>query len=96
MQSVFYHPLKVEILPSKINVTGFPGGSTVRNLPAVLELWVQSLGQENSLGQEKSLGQGNSLEEGRATHSSILAEKIPWIEEPGGLRSMGLQRVGHD
>ena len=41
-------------------------------------------------------GSGISLEKGMATHSSILAWRIPWTEEPGGLNSMGLQRVGHD
>ena len=48
------------------------------------EIWVQSLGREDPLGKEM------------ATHSSVLAWKIPWIEEPGRLQSMGLQRVGHD
>ena len=43
-----------------------------------------------------SLGQEEPLEEEMATHSSILAWKMPWTEEPGGLQSMGLQRVGHD
>ena len=57
---------------------------TVKNPPAVHETWLQSLGGEDP------------LEKGMATHSSILAWKIPWTEEPGGLRSMGLQRVGHD
>ena len=46
------------------------------------------------LGQ--SLGWDDPLEEGMATHSSILVWRIPWTEEPGGLQSMGLQRVGHD
>ena len=41
-------------------------------------------------------GQEDPLEEGMATHSSLLAWRIPWTEEPGGLQSMGLQRVGHD
>ena len=41
-------------------------------------------------------GSGKSPNEGMATHSSILAWRIPWIEEPGGLQSMGSQRVGHD
>ena len=54
----------------------------VKNLPAMLEAWVQSLGQENPLEKEM------------ATHSSILAWKIPWMEELGGLQSMGSQRVG--
>ena len=56
----------------------------VKNLPAVQETWVRSLGWEDA------------LEKGMATHSSILAERIPWTEEPGGLQSMGSQRVGHD
>ena len=42
------------------------------------------------------LGQEDPLEEGMATHSSILAWEIPWTEEPGGLQSVGSQRVGHD
>ena len=63
---------------------GFPGGSNVKNLPVMREAWVPSLGQEDPLKKEM------------ATHSSILAWKIPWTEEPGGLQSMGLQRVGHD
>ena len=56
----------------------------VKSLPAVWETWVQSLGQEDP------------LEEEMATHSSILAWKIPWTEEPGRLQSMGSKRVGHD
>ena len=57
---------------------------TVKNLPAMQETWVRSLGREDPLENE------------RATHSSILAWRIPWTEEPGGLQSMGSQRVGHD
>ena len=56
----------------------------VKNLPAVQETQVRSLGWEDPLEKEM------------ATHSSILAWKISWTEEPGGLQSMGLQRVGHD
>ena len=56
----------------------------VRNLPAMRETQVRSLGQEYP------------LEEGKATHSSILAWRIPWTEEPGRLQSIGSQRVGHD
>ena len=56
---------------------GFPGGSVVKNLPAIQETWVRSLGWEDP------------VEEGMATNSSILAWKIPWTEEPGGLQSMG-------
>ena len=44
----------------------------------------------------QSQGRDDPLEEGKATHSSILAWRIPWTEEPGGLRAMGLQRVGLD
>ena len=57
---------------------------TVKNLPAVQESKVRSLCQEDP------------LEKGMATHSSILAWKIPWTEEPGRVQSMGLHRVGHD
>ena len=46
--------------------------------------------------QVQSLGQEDPLEEGMATHSSILAWRVPWTEEPDGLQSMGLQRVRHD
>ena len=46
--------------------------------------------------QVRSLGGEDPLEEGMATHSSILAWRIPWIEEPGGLQSMGSQRFGHN
>jgi len=46
--------------------------------------------------QVQSLGQEDPLEEGMATHSSILAWKIPWTEEPGRLQSIGLERVGHN
>ena len=56
----------------------------VKNLPAMQENQVQSLGQEDP------------LDKGMATHSSILAWRVPWTEEPGGLQSMGSQRVGHD
>ena len=63
---------------------GFPGDLVVKNPPEMQEIWVRSLGQEVP------------LEEETATHSSILAWGIPWTEEPGGLQSMGLQRVGHN
>ena len=56
----------------------------VKNLPAMQETQVQSLGQEDP------------LEEEMATHSSILAWRIPWTEKPGGLQSMGSRTVGHD
>ena len=56
---------------------------TVKRLPTRQETWVQSLGQEDPLEKEM------------ATHSSTLAWKIPWMEEPARLQSMGSQRVGH-
>ena len=63
----------------------FPGGSdVVKHLPTMQETRVQSLGWEDLLEKEM------------ATHSSILAWKIPWTEEPGGLQSKGSQSVGHD
>ena len=56
----------------------------VKNLPEMQETWVRSLGWEDLLEKEM------------ATHSSKRAWEIPWTEEPSGLQSMGLQRVGHD
>ena len=56
----------------------------IKNLPAMQETWVWSPGQEDP------------LEKGMATHSSILAQRIPWTEEPGRLQSVRSQRVGHD
>ena len=52
--------------------------------------------QETEETQVRSLGQEDSLEKEMATHSSVLAWKIPWTEEHGGLQSMGSQRVRHD
>ena len=52
--------------------------------------------QETEEMQVRSLDQEDALEEEMAAHSSILAQRIPWIEEPGGLQSMGSQRVRHD
>ena len=60
----------------------FPSCSVVKNLPAM---------QEPQEAQVQSLGLEDPLEEGMATHSSILAWRIPWTEEPGGLQSMGSQ-----
>ena len=70
------------IISMKIKV--FPGGSVVKNLPAKQETWVQSLGTEDDVEKEM------------ATHSSILAWKIPWTEEPGKRQFKGLQRVRRD
>ena len=62
----------------------FPVAQMVKSSPAMQETRVRSLGQEDP------------LEKGMAIHSSILAWKIPWTEETGGLQSVGSQRVGHD
>ena len=59
----------------------------IKNLPTM---------QESQEMRVRSLGQEDPLEEEMAPHSSILAWKIPWAEESGGLQSMGLQRVGHN
>ena len=61
-----------------------PRGQMVKHLPATQDTWVQSLGREDPLEKEM------------ATHSSILAWRIPWTEKPGGLQSTGSQRVRHD
>ena len=67
-----------------LNIRASPVAQMVKHLPATWETQVQSLGQEDPLKKEM------------ATHSSILAWKIPWTEEPGMLQSMGSQRVGHN
>ena len=67
--------------------SSFPSGSVAKNLPAVQETWETWV---------RSLSQEDPLEEEMATHSSILARKIPQTEKPGGLQSTGSQRVGHD
>ena len=81
--------LLFKLLSLRYFVDGGPGGHSlvaqvVKNPPAMWEMWVQSLGWEDP------------LEKGMATHSCLLAWRIPWTQEPGGLQSMGLQRVGHD
>ena len=65
------------------SLDGFPSVSAVKNLPAMQETWVRSLGWEDA------------LKEGTATHSSILAGRIPWTEEPCRLQFTGSHRVGH-
>ena len=74
-----------------MSILGLPSGSgaplvalMVKNLPAMWEIWVRSLGQEHP------------LEKGVATDSSILAWRIPWIEEPDKLQFMGSERIGYD
>ena len=71
-------------LKKKKKKTGLPSSSAIKNLTANAEMWVQFLGQEDSQEQEM------------ASHSSVLAWETPQMEEPGGLQSMGSQRVGHD
>ena len=65
---------------------GFPGGSAVKSLPAM---------QKAQEAQVPSLGREDPLEKGMASHSSILAWRLPWTEELGGLQSTGSQRVRH-
>ena len=72
--------LSLESLKEKAS----PMSQMVKNLPAMQETPVQSLGWKDP------------LEKGMAIHSSVLAWRVPWTREPGGLQSMGLQRVGHD
>ena len=64
-------------LSTRYRLWGFPGGSVIKNLPAIQETNVQSLGQEDPLEKEMTI------------HSSILAWKIPWTEQLGGLQSTG-------
>ena len=74
----------VEISRSLGQALIFPGGFDSKESSCSAEDWARFLGQEDP------------LEKGMATHSGILAGRIPWTEEPGGLQSMGMQRVGHD
>ena len=69
---------------NKIKLVFYLVAQMVKNLLAMLETWVQSLGWKDPLEKEM------------ATHSSILAWRIPWTEEPGGLQPMGSQRVRHN
>ena len=85
---------RVLVLPQGIHITVFfelsielktsQVAQRLKHLPAMWETWVRSLGREDPWEKEM------------ATHSSILAWRIPWMEEPGGLQSTGSQRVGHD
>ena len=69
------------------NMVRFPSGSVVKILPAM---------QETQEMQVQTLGQEDPLDEGMATHSSTFAWRIPWIEDPDRLHSIGLQRVEHE
>ena len=81
---IFQVTVNKSLLTTHMCHMGFSGGSGVKNLPTKQEMQVMSLGWEDPLKKEM------------ATHSSILAWRIPWTEEPGRLQSMGLQTVGHD
>ena len=76
-----------DILEQRRTKQGFPGGSAAKNLPAM---------QEPQETRVLFLGWEDPLEKSMATHSSILACRIPWTEEHGRLQSMGSQTVGHD
>ena len=67
-----------------IYVGGFPGGSVAKNPPVMQETWVQPLGLDDP------------LEEGMAVYSNILAWRVSWTEEPGGLQLIGSQGVRHN
>ena len=83
LQMALFHSFFFSLQLGNIPVC-FPGSSVVKNPLARQKTQVSSLHQEDSLEKEK------------ATHSSIVAWRIPWMEEPGGLESMGSQGVGHD
>ena len=68
----------------KVRLPGGSGGKRKKNLPAMRKTRVQSLSQEDPLEKEMT------------THSSILSQRIPWTEKPGGPQSRGSKRVGHD
>ena len=80
----YAHPLPLHSLAQTNKTRASLVPQMVKNPPAMREIWVPSLHWEDS------------LEEGMATHSSILAWRIPWTEEPGGLWSRRLQRVGYN
>ena len=77
------HPLCLQLSPTPTNNWASQVALAVRNPPA-------------NAGDIRGVGQENPLEEGMATHSSILAWRNPWMEEPGELQSIGLHRVRHD
>ena len=81
-----HHSPKLDVYHPHASYTfmGFPVAQRLKCLPAMQETWVRSLGQEDPLEKEM------------ATHSTILAWRTPWMEEPGGLQSTGSQRVGHN
>ena len=87
-RSALWELLDLDLLCFYLNRrSGFPGGLAVKNLS-------DNTGDARDTGSMP--GSGRSLEKETATHSSILAWEMPWTEEPGGLQSMGSQRVGHN
>ena len=82
--SICLHLLYIRMHFFKVNLGTSLIAQSVKNLSAMPETWVRFLGQEDPLEKEM------------AFHSSTLAWKIPWTEEPDRLQSMGSQRVGHD
>ena len=74
--------MNLDYLGGSQSLGDFPGGSVIKSLPVRQEAQIQSLSREDTLEKEM------------ATHSSILAWRIPWTEEHGGLQSLGLQRCG--
>ena len=81
---VLWGLIKYVIDNSPFHVRASQAAQRLKRLPAMRETWVRCLGREDPLEKEM------------ATHSSILAWRIPWTGDPGGLQSTGLQRVGHD
>ena len=79
-ESVYSAPHSADVRSVRLSLVA----QMVKCLPTTRKTWVRSLGQEDPLEKEMAI------------HSSILAWRIPWTEEPGGLQSMGLQRVGYD
>ena len=85
LSTILFPPCRTELSTSYISAIGFPGGSDGK-------VSAYNAGET----RVRSLGQEDPLEKAMATHSSTLAWKIPWTEEPGRLQSTGSQRVGHD
>ena len=82
---VFFQGISLTIITGVFDPSGASlVAQTVKNLPAIQETWVRSLSQEDH------------LKKGMTTHPIILAWKIPWTGEPGGLQSRGSLRIGHD
>ena len=85
-------------LSNKARLAGLGGWDKAVSLGAIIQPTASLMAQmvKNLPAMLETLGWEDPLEKGKPTHSSILAWRIPWTEEPGGLQSMGSQRVGHD